>query len=51
MYTNIQGYVIMTLPPMARQLGVMINDTVAAARAAGVLIVHAPSDCVGGYPV
>eukprot|EP01048_Picozoa_sp_COSAG05_P016243 COSAG05_NODE_2066_length_3619_cov_2.043466_5_plen_314_part_00 len=32
-----------------REIAVKIEDTVASARAAGVLIIHAPSDCVGGY--
>lgn len=32
-----------------RTIATAINDTITAAREAGVLIIHAPSDCVGGY--
>ena len=32
-----------------REIAFKINDMLPACRAAGVLVVHAPSDCVGGY--
>ena len=32
-----------------KNIAVQIETTIRAARSSGVLIVHAPSDCVGGY--